>query len=102
MVWFGGITMKCVATIVDRHYLGENAYIFSFNNCLLGDYNEEYDIFTDKNGNEYLRSLDPSTLFSEVPQGFLNVVKIMRMIMILIWNILRIKIFEEILWLQQK
>ena len=68
--------MKCVATIVDRHYLGENAYIFSFNNCLLGDYNEEYDIFTDKNGNEYLRSLDPSTLFSEVPQGFLNVVKI--------------------------
>ena len=68
--------MRCVATILNRHYLGENAYAFSFDNCLVGDYDEEFDLFIDKNGNEYMPITDMSTLYSEVPQGFANVVKI--------------------------
>ncbi len=64
--------MKAIATIMNRHYLGENAYIYSFDNCLVGDYNEETNTFMDRNGNEYLSITDIDLLYSEVPQGFTN------------------------------
>lgn len=64
--------MRCIATILNRHYLGENAYIYSYDNCLVGDYLEDEDLFIDRNGNEYLPVTDMSLLFSEVPQGFIN------------------------------
>jgi len=68
--------MRCVATIMNRHYLGENAYIYSFDNCLVGDYDEELDVFMDRNGNEYSSITDLSLLYSEIPQGFANLVEL--------------------------
>ncbi len=55
--------MRCVATIMNRHYLGENSYIYSFDNCLVGEYDEELDIFMDKNGNEYSSITDLTLLY---------------------------------------
>ena len=67
--------MKCIATIMNRHYLGENAFIYSFNNCLVGDYDEVDNTFIDRNGNEYLPITDMGLLYSEVPQGYVNCIK---------------------------
>ena len=68
--------MRCVATIMNRHYLGENSYIYSFDNCLVGEYDEELDIFMDKNGNEYSSITDLTLLYSEIPQGYANLVEL--------------------------
>ena len=63
---------KTVANIMKRVFLGDSNYIFYVTNTTFGDYNPEYGIFTDRNGNEYASMTNPSLLISEVDTAFGN------------------------------
>ncbi len=62
------------AIIMDKHYIGENSFIFSCNHAVTGNLDETTNIFTDTHGNEYTTIVDPSLLRSELPTGFFNAV----------------------------
>ncbi len=64
---------KYIATIMDRHYLGDSTFIFSVNHAAIGEINEESELFTDRNGNEYGPMLSPLMLGSEIASAFANV-----------------------------
>ena len=64
---------KYVATIMDRYYLGDSTYIFNVNHATIGEINEETELFTDRNGNEYGPMLSPLMLESEIDSAFANV-----------------------------
>ena len=70
----GGIDMakKYVATIMNRLFLGDDNFIFVPSHTVLGEYDEELSIFTDRNGSEYISITDPYALQSEVSVGFAN------------------------------
>ena len=51
---------KYVVTIMDRHYLGEDSFIYSCNHVTIGELEEETEIFTDSNGNQYGPMLNPN------------------------------------------
>lgn len=63
---------KTVANIMKRVFLGDGNYIFYVTNTTFGDYNPEYGIFTDRNGNEYASMTNPNLLISEVDTAFGN------------------------------
>lgn len=61
-----------VATIMNRLVLGDDNYIFFVSHPAIGTYDEKTGIFTDKNGSEYAKMLDPSLLMSEIPNAYYN------------------------------
>ena len=63
---------KTVANIMKRVFLGDSNYIFYVTNTTFGDYDPEYGIFTDRNGNEYASMTNPNLLISEVDTAFGN------------------------------
>ena len=67
---------KYVATIMDRHYIGENAFVFNCNHAVIGDFDEETGIFRDRNGNEYAPMTSPRLMESEIPYAFSNVIRL--------------------------
>ena len=67
---------KYVATIMDRHYLGDDFFIFSVNHTVIGEIDEETKIFKDRNGNEFCPMLDNSLLMSEIPYAYTNIIEL--------------------------
>lgn len=63
---------KYVATIMNRLFLGDDNFIFVPSHTVVGDFDEELGIFTDRNGSEYISITDPYALQSEVSIGFAN------------------------------
>ena len=63
---------KKVAIIMKRIYLGDENFIFYPSHPVLGDYDENVGIFTDRNGYEYASMSNPELLMSEVDTAFAN------------------------------
>lgn len=68
------MSTKYLATIMDRHYIGENSFIYNTNHVAIGEIDKKSKIFKDMNGNEYLNMLDESLFISEIPYGYANVI----------------------------
>ena len=49
---------KYVAAILQRHYIDNNKYLYTFHHLETGSYDEQLHCFIDRNGNEYI---DPET-----------------------------------------
>lgn len=62
----------CIAAIMDRHYIGDELFVFNCNLAIEGTIDEETKIFTDIYGNKFLPIVDPSLLKSELPRGYIN------------------------------
>ena len=67
---------KYVATIMDRHFLGESSFIFNCNHVALGMLDESSKIFEDQNGNQYASILSPDLLASEIPYAYSNIMEL--------------------------
>ena len=67
---------KALATIYNRHYLGEDSFIFTCNYPTIGDYDEENGLFIDNSGNTYLPITSPYLMKKEIPVGFFNIITI--------------------------
>ena len=65
-----------IATIMDRHYLTDTTLAFSCNRAILGKYDEEEELFIDKNGNYYPKMGSEDTLTGEVEHCFANVMSL--------------------------
>lgn len=65
-----------VATIMDRHYLTDTSLAFSCSRVVIGQYDEENEIFTDRNGNHYFKMGSTETLNSKVPYSFSNIMRL--------------------------
>ena len=64
---------KYAVTIMERHYLGDSSFFFNASHTEIGEIDEDTEIFTDRNGNEYAPMLDPNTLESEISLAYANV-----------------------------
>lgn len=67
---------RIVATIMDRHYLGDRSFIFSCNHAAVGTMNEDTGIFTDLYGNEYVPITSRGLMESEIPFGYSNIISL--------------------------
>ena len=65
-----------IATIMDRHYLTDSILVFSCNHVVIGKYDEQSDIFRDKNDNYYYRFGSSESLNNKDPHSFSNVMKL--------------------------
>ena len=67
---------KYVATIMNRHYLGENAFIFNTSHTVIGEIDEKTGILKDRNGNEYAPMLSPGLMGTEIPYAYSNIMEL--------------------------
>ena len=65
-----------IATIMDRHYMNDKAIAFSCNQALIGRYNEENDLFIDKDGNSFCRMCSAESLNGKEAFSFANLMDI--------------------------
>ena len=70
------MTQKAIATIYNRHYIGENSFVFTCNYPTIGDYDEATNMFTDNSGNTFLPITSPYLMSKETPVGFFNLITI--------------------------
>lgn len=61
-----------IATIMNRIVLGNDNYLFVVSHPEIGTLDEKTNFFTDRNGFEYAKMLDPSLLMSEIPRAYYN------------------------------
>ncbi len=60
-----------VTTILERHYIAKNTFVFSVLRSITGSYDKKTGIFTDEiDGEEYCSLLDMCQLTSEIPYAF--------------------------------
>ena len=60
-----------ITTILERHYIAKNTFVFSVLRSITGSYDEKTGIFTDEiDGEEYCLLLDMCQLTSEIPYAF--------------------------------
>ena len=60
-----------ITTILERHYIAKNTFVFSVLRSITGSYDEKTGIFTDEiDGEEYCSLLDMCQLTSEIPYAF--------------------------------
>ena len=64
---------KYVATIMDKHYLGEDSFVYSCNHIVVGEINEETDVLVDEYGNEYNSMLSTVVADTNIPYAYGNV-----------------------------
>ena len=67
---------KYVAIIMNRHYIGEDTFVFTTSHAVTGVLDEETKLFIDKHGNEYTQMIDPGTLRTEIPYGYAKLIKL--------------------------
>ena len=67
---------KALATIYNRHYIGEDSFVFTCNYPTIGDYDEENGLFMDNSGNTFLPITSPYLMKKEIPVGFFNIITI--------------------------
>ena len=66
-----------VTTILERHYIAKNTFVFSVLRSITGSYDEKTGIFTDEiDGEEYCSLLDMCQLTSEIPYAFNRAINI--------------------------
>ena len=65
---------KIVATIMQKHYIGENSFVYNPINIIEGEVDTDSKVFIDVNGNEYLNMLDPILAYSEQPYAYFNAI----------------------------
>ncbi|MBQ3306834.1 MAG: AAA family ATPase [Bacilli bacterium] len=65
---------KYVATIMTRLYLGDDKFLFFVSHPEIGSFDEKTEIFTDRNGTEYISMVDPVLMMSEVNTAYGNMV----------------------------
>lgn len=65
---------KYVATIMERHFISVDNYIFITKYVVVGDYDKENNIFKDKNGTEYFYMMSEPSLTTDIPYSFFNVI----------------------------
>ncbi len=65
---------KYIAMVMDRHYVGEDSFIFSANHAVIGEVDLETRNFIDRNGNEYFPMLGKELLTSQVPYAYSNII----------------------------
>ncbi len=70
------MSKKYIATIMDRHYIGENDFIYNANHVAIGELDDKTKIFKDLNGNEYFSILDENLFISKIPFGYANITPI--------------------------
>ena len=68
---------KYIATIMDRHYVGENTFVFNCNHVAIGEIiDEDAGIFQDRNGNRYASMLNIGLMSSEIPYAYFNIMEL--------------------------
>ena len=67
---------KYVAVIMNRHYIGEDTFIFTASHATTGVLDEETKLFIDKHGNTYTQMVDPNTLRTELPYAYAKPIKV--------------------------
>lgn len=70
------INDKFIATIMQRHYVGENTFIYNASHAILGTIDEQTKIFIDHNGNEYFSMLQQDSMTTEVPYCYYNILEV--------------------------
>ena len=65
---------KYVATIMDRHFISTDNYVFTCRNTVVGDYDESTKTFIDVNGNEYMYMLSEDALTMDIPYSVFNII----------------------------
>lgn len=65
-----------VATIYDKRKVGDREYIYVSSYTTLGDYDDESETFTDRNGREYPHISSDDCLWGFEERGFANVIKL--------------------------
>lgn len=66
---------KYVAAILQRHYIDNNKYLYTFHHLETGSYDEQLHCFIDRNGNEYAHMSDESLFYSEIPYSYDNIIE---------------------------
>ena len=66
---------KYVASILQRHYIDNNKYLYTFHHLETGSYDEQLHCFIDRNGNEYAHMSDESLFYSEIPYSYDNIIE---------------------------
>lgn len=66
---------KYVAAILQRHYIDNNQYLYTFHHLEIGSYDEQLHCFIDKNGNEYAHMSDESLFYSEIPYSYDSIIE---------------------------
>ncbi len=57
---------KYLATAMKRYKLKENYYLYVSSHYIIGNYNEQTNVFEDENGNNYLNILDSNSFFKNM------------------------------------
>lgn len=70
------MSSKYIATEMIRHILRPDTYVFSFDNIIVGEYNEESKIFTDEYGRQYYYMMSGNALTLDNPKSAYNIVKV--------------------------
>lgn len=66
---------KYVAAILQRHYVDNNKYLYTFHHLETGSYDEQLHCFIDRNGNEYAHMSDESLFYSEIPYSYDSIIE---------------------------
>ena len=66
---------KYVAVILNKVFIRENLYLYTFNRVEVGEYDEEDAIFYDRNDNEYYSMKEKEIIYSELPYAFGTVIE---------------------------
>lgn len=66
---------KYVAAILQRHYIDNNKYLYTFHHLETGSYDEQLHCFIDRNGNEYAHMSDESLFYSEIPYSYDSIIE---------------------------
>jgi len=61
-----------IAMLMNRHYLGDDTFIFNSISVMEGRIDEKSKIFKDRNGTEYFSIMDKSYLLSEISYAYSN------------------------------
>ena len=67
---------KYIATVMERIYVKDDTYLFICRHAVVGNFNEESNIFTDIYGNEYYHMRTSNAITLDVPYAVYNVKKI--------------------------
>ncbi len=66
---------KHVAVLLNKVFIRENLYLYVFNRVEVGRYDEEYNVFYDRNDNEYYSIKDKGLIYSEIPYAYGSIVE---------------------------
>ncbi len=66
---------KYVAAILQRNYISNNQYLYTFHHLETGSYDNQLHCFIDRNGNEYAHMSDESLFYSEIPYSYDSIIE---------------------------